>query len=87
MDREKLEGAKEGILALLETLDPQDYVIWIPFADSVKPGLQGTMRDIGPRLRAEVQGEKEGRAGPHYSMRSVLRIRGLRKCAGLSRKR
>jgi hypothetical protein len=63
MDREKLEGTKDGILAFLETLDPQDYVIWIPYADTAKPGLQGTMRDIGPQLRALVQAEKDTGGG------------------------
>jgi hypothetical protein len=63
MDGNKLENAREGMLTFLETLDPLDYVVWVSFADSVKVGIQGTMRDIGPVLRAQVMAEKETGGG------------------------
>jgi hypothetical protein len=63
MDREKLDSARDGMLTFLGTLDPLDYVLWIPFSDNVKVGLQGTVRDIGPSLRAQVIAEKETSGG------------------------
>jgi Ca-activated chloride channel family protein len=63
MGGDKLQSTKEGIISFIDSMDPQDYLIWMPFDDALRPGVRGSVADIGPRLIEIVKNETETGGG------------------------
>jgi Ca-activated chloride channel family protein len=63
MGGDKLQSTKEGIISFIDSMDPQDNLIWMPFDDALRPSIRGSVADIGPRLIDIVKNETETGGG------------------------
>lgn len=63
LDPGKLDSTKEGLIKFIEALDPQDYLLWMPFDESVHPGVSGSVYDIRETLVSLIKKEKDTGGG------------------------
>jgi Ca-activated chloride channel family protein len=63
VDRDKLQSAKLGLTRFIESMDPQDYVVWMPFGETVQPVIRGRIYDVGDTLKETIQNEEGSRGG------------------------
>ncbi|MEO6398048.1 MAG: VWA domain-containing protein [Tepidiformaceae bacterium] len=55
MEGQKLATALVGATAMVQAMDPQDELIWVPFDSRVYPGRQGTKGEIGEQLVGDIR--------------------------------
>jgi Ca-activated chloride channel family protein len=52
----KMGTALAGAKAFVEVMDPDDYLLWIPFDQQVYPGTEGPKSQIGEKLTGHISG-------------------------------
>jgi len=66
MEGEKLTAAIAGARAFVESMDPEDDLLWIPFDDKVYTGVHGLKSQIGERLVGDISSTTAGNGTALY---------------------
>ncbi len=84
MEGAKLTTAIAGARAFVEAMDPQDYLVWLPFDSRVYSGVEGFKSEIGETLTGAIAGTSAANGTALYDAiaEAQRRIEAKRKTLG-----